>query len=265
MPLDDPNDPQGPETPPEPAPPPAPEPPEAPHYDVERAYDVIAQAEGWDPRLTRYEIQEHRRRVQEFERERKQFEQERARQYQAPQDDGADPYMRRISNLERIMLEDREERRRQSEEANAINQVSQELKSSYIANARMAGMTKEQAEAAEAEFYETITDMYPEVSMIQRIGSERAARNAFRLLRQNGSARPSYNPQVNGRGPTATRTIPGSPQPYMPAGNPLPPEDNLSAEQLEGETDDQYRARLERIISGANLRRLPDGSKVSSR
>lgn len=261
--IDDPNDPQEPEAPQEPTP--APEPVPAPHYNVDQAYDVIAQAEGWDPRLTRYEIQEHKRRVQEFERERKEFERERSQRYEQPQDNG-DPYMQRISSLERIILQDREKRIQEEERNSAINQVSMELRSSFIANARMAGMTKEQADAAEAEFYETVTDVYPDVSMIQKIGSERAARNAFRLMRQgNGSRQPSYNPQVSGRGPTATRTIPGSPQPYTPSGNPLPPEENLSAEQLQGETDQQYEARLRRIIEGSNIRRLPDGMRVQSR
>lgn len=262
MPLDDPKDPQPPEAPPEPAP--APEPDPAPQYDVNQAYDVIAQAEGWDPRLTRYEIQEHKRRVQEFEREKRDFEQRQRQQYQPPEDNG-DPYMRRISGLERIILEDREERRREREQQQLVANLGNELHSAYTGIARQSGLTKEQMEQRAEEFYDTLNDLYPDPSMVRQIGPERAARAAFRLLNQNGNRQPAYRPQVNGRGPTATRTIPGSPQPYLPGGPPLPPEDSMSAEQLEGETDDQYRARLTRIIEGANMKRLPDGFKVASR
>lgn len=261
MPLDnDPQDPQEPGAPPAPQPAPEPE-PQAPQYDVESAYGVIAQHEGWDPRLTKYEMQEFRRRKEEFERERKEWEKLRTR-YEPPEDN-SDPYMRRISNLERILLEDREEARKLRDRQETERRIENELHSTYTQIARQSGLTPEQMEQKAKDFYGALADLYPEYDIIQRVGVERASRAAFeRVARSNGQR---TMPGVVGRGPTAMRTIPGSPQPYMGAGNPAPHEENLSAEQLEGETDDQYRARLERIITGAGVRRLPDGTRVTSR
>lgn len=171
--------------------------------------------------------------------------------------------MRRISNIERVLMEDREEQRRNRERQETERRIEQELSSGYTQLARQSGLTPEQMDQKSRDFYGALADLYPEYDIIQRVGVDRAIRAAFeRVSRSNGQR---AMPGVQGRGPTATRTIPGSPQPYAGVGNPMPPEENLSAEQLDGETDDQYRARLERIIQGAGLRRLPDGSKVMSR
>lgn len=263
MPLDDPNAPNDPQEPESPEPQPAPE-PQAPPVDLETAYQVIAQHEGWDPRLTKYEVQEQRRRKEELDRRERELQARESRRYQPEEVDNSDPYMRRISNLERIILEDREEQRRQREDAERTNRVASELNSAYTAFARQSGMTREQMEARSPEFYDVLADLYPDPEMVQRIGADRAVRAAFRLFASQNGHRQT-NPLVNGRGPTATRFIPGSPQPFVPHGNPLPPEENLSAEQLPGETDEQYEARLRRIIEGVGLRRLPDGTKVQSR
>jgi hypothetical protein len=124
----------------------------------------------------------------------------------------------------------------------------------------MNGLTKQQMEERSEEFYDTLREMYPAPEMLHEIGVERASRNVFRVLGVNGSGY-KPKPNVSGRGPTATRTIPGSPQPFTPGGM-SPHEESMSAEQLEGETDEQYRARLERIISGA--KRIPEGVRLST-
>jgi hypothetical protein len=260
VPLDDPNDPQEPQAPPEAQPAPEPE-PQAPQYRIETAYNVIAQHEGWDPRLTRYEVQEQKRRKEELDRRERELEARTQRRFEPPEDT-SDPYMRRISNIERVLMEDLEDKRRTREKQETERRIENELSSGYTDLARRSGMTPEQMEQRSRDFYGALADLYPEYDIIQRVGVERAIRAAFeRVSRSNGNR---TMPGVVGRGPTATRTIPGSPQPYAGVGNPMPPEENLSAEQLDGETDDQYRARLERIISGAGVRRLPDGTKVTT-
>jgi hypothetical protein len=261
VPLDDPTDPQAEEAPPEPQAP-APE-PAAPQYDLESAYNVISQHEGWDPRLAKYEFSEQRRRREELDRREKELQARESRRFE-PAEDTNDPYMRRISNIERVLMEDLEDKRRTRERQETEKRIENELSSGYMQMARQSGLTQEQMEQKSRDFYGALADLYPEYDIIQRVGVDRAIRAAFeRVSRSNGQSRAM--PGVQGRGPTATRTIPGSPQPYQSAGNPLPPEENLSAEQLEGETDDQYRARLERIINGANLKRLPDGIRTMSR
>lgn len=240
------------------------EPPYEPQDALENAYQVITREQGWDPRLTRFQMDDLKRKRDELDRERRAFEQERQRQYTPPEDNG-DPYIRRISNLERLIIEEREDRRKEREQQQLVANLGNELNSAYTGIARQSGLTKEQIEQRAEEFYDALNDLYPDPNMVRQVGADRAARAAFRLINQNGHRQPAYRPQVNGRGPTATRTIPGSPQPYMPGGPPLPPEENLSAEQLDGETDDQYRARLMRIIEGANMKRLPDGFKTASR
>lgn len=263
MEMDDLNNPQDPVAPQEPTPQPE---PQAQQIDVNTAYDVIAQAEGWDPRLTRYEIQELKRKRDAFDREKSAFETERKRQYEIPNDDTSDPYLREMRETRRMIMEDREEKKRERETEAATTRIANEMNSLYSNLARQNGMTMEQMNSRADEFYGSLIDLYPSPAMILEIGTERAARAAFRQLGQSNGRNPSYNPQINGRGPTATRTISGSPQPFIPGGgNPLPPEDNLSSDQLPGENDQQYEARLRRIIEGANVRRLPDGMKVQSR
>jgi hypothetical protein len=258
--LEDPNAPQ--EQEPEPPPPPQPE-PEPPQIDIESAYQAIAQHQGWDPRLTQYELQEIKRRREELDRERRELEAERSRRYEPPEDNNTDPYMRRMDRLERILVEREERERKERDERELTTRVANDLHASYTSMARQAGMTRQQMEEKAEEIYEVLADMYPVPGMVQSIGADRAVRNAFRVI--GASRQTAQRPNINGRGPTAVRTIPGSPQAYIPGGGVLPPEENLSAEQMEGETDDQYRARLERIINGANVKRLPDGYKVSSR
>lgn len=251
----DPNDPNDPEPTPEPTESPAP----APQIDLDQAYDVIARTEGWDPRLTKYEIQEHKRRVQEFEREKKEWEQQqRSRSYEQ-QDDNGDPYMRRISSLERVIMEEREERKREREEQDRINHVANELRSVFIAQARQSGMTQEQMQSREEEFYELVTDMYPSPKMIQEIGAERVARNVFRSLPTNGTRPVTGLNRINPR----ERVVIPSPQ---SGPGPGPPSAFDAASQRENETQEQYLERLTRIVREANagLMSLPEGRKFSS-
>lgn len=272
MELPDPNAPQDP-TPPAPEPP-APEPAPAPSLDIDAAYDLIAQAEGFDPRVARFEFSELRRKKEQLERERRDWEEER-RRYRpepAPQlPEFMDPGQRMLFQL---LHEDREERRREREErenerrqAAYANEAVDRLSYSYETEMRNAGFTPQQIqESRERFFLGAMQQLYPEGRLPAGMDIERAVRNAVQFYKAtgrngNGSA---PQPQVYGRGPTATRTIPGSPQPFTPTGNPLPPSDDLSPAPLQGESLEQYEARLRRIIESAGVRGLPDGARVSS-
>jgi hypothetical protein len=266
----DPEAPQEPQEEEQPAEPQQPQYPQQPDVDIEAAYDAIARHEGWDPRLARFQVQELKERREALERREREIEalQRKLETQRPPTPDFGDPTAQllyenkqEIAEMKRMFSEEREERRKEAEEQRLVDRLARELDSSFITIARQNGMSKEQLDAYSKNFYPTLLEIYPEPEMIQKIGPDVAVRNTFRLM---GSQR-QQRPNVNGRGPTATRTIPGSPQPYIPGGGILPPEESLSADQLEGETDEQYRARLERIISAANVKRLPDGYKVSSR
>jgi hypothetical protein len=177
VPLDDPNDPQEPQAPPEAQPAPEPE-PQAPQYDLETAYNVIAQHEGWDPRLTRYEVQEQKRRKEELDRRERELEARTQRRFEPPEDT-SDPYMRRISNIERVLMEDLEDKRRTREKQETERRIENELSSGYTDLARRSGMTPEQMEQRSRDFYGALADLYPEYDIIQRVGVERAIRAAF--------------------------------------------------------------------------------------
>lgn len=204
------------------------EPPYEPHDALENAYQVITREHGWDPRLTRFQMDDLKRKRDELDRERRAFEQERQRQYAPPEDNG-DPYIRRISNLERLMLEEREDRRKEREQQQLVASLGNELHSAYTGLARQSGLTKEQMEQRSEDFYDTLNDLYPDPTMLRQIGVERAARAAFRLLGGNGPRQPQ--PYINGRGLTASRVIPGavsqSQAPVQDDGGPQRPGESL--------------------------------------
>lgn len=249
----DPNDPIDPNDPPVPEP--APEPPPAPQIDLEQAYDVIARTEGWDPRLTRYEIQEHKRRVQEFERERKEFERQRSMRYEPPEDNG-DPYMREIRETRREVREFIEGQRAEKEKNERRDRALAEVDAVYISEARQAGMTKEQMAQRAEDFYAAMNDLYPDHTVLEAIGVERAARNAFRLL---GNMPRQPQPYVNGRGRTASVVIPGAVTQAQ-----APVQDD-SGPQRPGESLEDYVMRRRRWREENNV--VPvirDGQRYSS-
>jgi hypothetical protein len=255
--MNDPNAPQ--EDAPQEQPAPEQEAPQAPQIDINSAYEAIAQAEGWDPRLTRYEIQELKRKREEFDRERREFEAERSKQYEIPKDDTTDPYLKEMRETRRLIMEDREEKRRERDQESLRNRIAQEMNSAYSSLARQNGMTKEQMEARAGEFYENLVDLYPEPEMIKQLGSERAARAAFRNLSTNGT-RPAGG--VNRVNPRERVYIP-SPQ-SGPGPGPSPAFD--AASQRENETNEQYLERLTRLVREhqVGLSALPEGRKFSS-
>lgn len=258
--MDDPNvlPDQAQEPPSPPAPGPEPEPP-APQYDIEQAYQRVAEHQGWDPRLTQYELNEIKRRREELERERREFEAERARRYEPAEDTSGDPYLNRISKLERLILEEREEKRREREHNALVGRVETELRSAYTSIARQMGMTREQMDKSSQDFYETLAEMYPAHSMIQEIGAERAARNAFRNMSNNGTRPAGGLNRVNPR----ERIVMPSPQ---SGPGPGPSQAFDEASQRENETNEQYLERLTRLVRGNNigLNALPEGRKFSS-
>lgn len=263
--MTDPNDPQIPESPDPEAPQEQQEPQAPPPLDINSAYEVIAQAEGWDPRLTRYEIQEFKRRKDQFEQEKREFEQQRSRQLEPQAETSDDPYMQRLSKIERYISDmdrrDREEREYQA----LVKSIDSELTAAYTSQARQNGMTKEQMEAKAQEFYATLQEIYPEPQMIRAMGVEKAASAAFRILKansagQNGYAPPRSNPYRDPRAafviPT-TASAPNGGAPPVATGMPFAP-------QRPDETTEQYRQRLLSDRERVGPIRIPEGVRVSS-
>lgn len=244
----------------------APPEPQAPQIDLEQAYRVVADNEGWDPRLARFEMQEHKRRKEELDKRERELDQ----RYRIPEpreqtpDFGGDQFARMVyeakqdaAETKRLLLEDREERRNQREKDELVASLSKELDSSFQAAARQSGMTKDQISAQGNDFYALLTDIYPEPEMIKRLGADRAVRNAFRVFKGGvGSAprQPSY------RDPRATFIVPGGSTTSTQENN---TQDDFSP-QREGETPDQATERRLKALQGRGFNKFPDGFKVNS-
>lgn len=225
----------------------APPEPQPPTIDVDAAYRIVAENEGWDPRLTRYEMQEIKRRKDDLERKEREFEQRTLpppRQEPMP-DFSGDPYGKmlyevnqRTAKLESVLeARDRKERDREQKDQ-LIESLGSELGGSYNALARQSGLTKDQIKAQETDFFALLTDMYPEPEMISRLGPERAVRNAFLAFRNgNGNSAP---PQRTYRDPRASYVVPAGPT-GTTAGNGSGYD---ASPQRSGETIEQYGQRI---------------------
>ena len=240
--------------------------PEPPKLDLEEAYRVVAESEGWDPRLTRYEMQELKRRKEDLDRREREYN-ERVmpppRQEPTP-DFGGDPYRKEIyeakqeaAETKRLLVTYLDETRREREKAELISKLSTELDSAFNAAARQAGMTREQMTnpATRQDFFATLQEMYPEPEMISRMGSEAAVRNAFRAFKGgNGTAinsRPAY------RDPRATFTV--------PLGNSTGPSGDDAGPKRPNESQGEYVARLKRVLedAGAKMSTLPERAVIN--
>lgn len=242
---------------------------ESPQYDLETAYDVIARAEGWDPRLARLQVQELKerkealdRREREIERERQQFQ-----AYKPPTPEFADPYQRELYETKQLVQQlvadrqaEQEERRKREENDRLVQRLSQELESSYTTAARQSGMTKNQIDDESKEFFRVLTQIYPEPDMISRIGTDNAVRTAFRVFR--GTNR-QYNPIPSG--PRAQFVVPT--QGSGPNGSTDVPTGPDFGAQRPGESTDQYHNRLKRSFQESGFSAsgiMPDKGRVSS-
>lgn len=239
--------------------------PEPPQVDLEAAYRVIAETEGWDPRLTRYEIQELKRRKDDLERREREFDQRvmpPPRQEPTP-DFGGDQYARLAYEAKQEAAETKQmlrafldESRKEKEKDALISTLSTEMDTAFNAAARQAGMTREQMSnnATRQDFFALLTEMYPDPEMIARIGSEAAVRNAFRAFKGgNGTApqRPLY------RDPRASFTVPvGS------SGGALSDD---SGPRRSNESQEEYVARLRRVLddAGAKMSSLPERAVIN--
>lgn len=242
------------------APPAPPEPePQAPQFGVEDAYRVIAENEGWDPRLARFEFEELKRRKQEIERRERDWE-ERAKptpRYQ-PEPEFIDPGQRylydRIGRLEEMLTrrEQAEEERRQQQEH--AQELGSRLRSSYENSMRSRGMDDQKIEQGAQRFFAAMERVYPD-GIPASVGPDGAVEIVHSYL---GSAR-ATTPQWNGqpsRDRRAPIVIPGS---SAGATTSAP----MGFEKQPGETDEQYGMRISALIAGSGIKTLPNG-RVSS-
>lgn len=238
--------------------------PQAPQVDLDAAYRVVADNEGWDPRLARFEMQELKRRKDEMDQREREFD-KRSRVPERPDptpDFGGDQYARlayeakqEASEVKRLFMEEREERKAQRERDELVSTIGRELDSAFKSVARQAGMTKEQIAAQAEDFYSSLTDIYPEPEMIKRMGADRAVRNAFRVFRGgNGSAPQPRSPY---RDPRASFVI--------PSGSSGGPMSDDSGPRRSNESQEEYVARLRRVLDegGAKLSTLPERAVIN--
>lgn len=243
--------------------------PMAPQYDLDTAYDVIVRAEGWDPRLARLQVQELKERKESLDRRERELEQQR-QQYsnvrpQAPEFN--DPYAKELYETKQMvqqLVEDRraeqEERRREREHQKLVDKIGQELDSSYTTAAMQAGMSKSQIEAESKEFYRTLTQIYPEPDMINRIGADQAVRTAFRVFRGGTTPPRTYgNPMRDPRASFVVPTQGGGVQ------NGAAQAVNDSAQRPDETPEQYFQRQIQRMKDkGFNAPILPDGTRTSS-
>lgn len=238
-------------------------------YDLDTAYDVIARAEGWDPRLARLQVQELKERKESLDRREREIEMQRANiarevpQQQRP-DFGGDPVAQlayeareEAKQTRQMFLEDRQERQKDREREQLVQTLTRELDSSFKTAARQSGMSREQIDQNADRFYEMLTGIYPEPEMIRKIGPDQAVRNAFLAFRPGAAPTVGYQ--------TTTRVTPRTPVITSQGSGPI--EDRAdTGPQRQGESNTDYAQRVLRNFESLGLKgmSLRDGDKISS-
>lgn len=248
-----------PEVPEVPAPAPAPAPPP---YDRELAFQIVAEELGYDPQVAKFELEETKRRRQDLDRRDREL-QARERQIQdtqryEPVPDGVDPsffYMNQ--KVDRLVksIEDRDRKEQEREAKDTFVQtLARGMDVTYRSLARQAGMTKEQIDQQSDQFYEVLTDIYPEPEMIRALGPDKAVMTAFRLFKNGNGSQPT--PSRNPRTPYVV--------PVGTGGGVQALQDDLGARR-EGESQSDYVARLRRALDagGATMASLPERAVIN--
>ena len=232
--------------PPEPQPEPQPQPP-----SIDEAYRIIAEQEGWDPRLTRFEMQEMKRRRDDLERREREL-QERQRQIepQAPAMEFSMPelgYLDRKIDRVASLLEKREQIERDREEQALLTErQTYELRRAYENVMRQNGVADDrQIESQSQAFFSAMAEIYPD-GIPEQLGPEGAARNTFRLWKG------SYASQPPKPGPRAQYVIPSG-----NSGAPMVQGDDAGPRRS-NESQEDYVARLKRVLAGATFKDLPE-------
>jgi len=199
-------------------------------------------------------FEENRRRDQEL-RKREQEIEARRRPEPLPEDIQNDPYRRDLYEMKSTLNELVTRQREREEYEQLVGQLGSETNSAYQSIARQNGLTKEQIESSAEGFYDALTELYPEPGMIQAMGVQRAAQNAWRVFRgQSGNNGTPYQPTRTG--PRAQIVIPAG-----PTSSPAPAGIDTSPRKP-GETIEQYSQRIEN--AGRMLQRqLQESGPVS--
>jgi hypothetical protein len=236
--------------------------PSPPPYDRELAFQIVAEELGYDPQVAKFELEETKRRRQELDRREREIE-VKAREFQAPRyeptPEFTDP---QIAYLARQIQEDREERRKDREERDKEREKDQFVQTlargmdvTYRSMARQSGMTKEQIDAQSDQFYEVLTDIYPEPEMIRALGPDKAVMTAFRLFKNGGGASPNPAP----RNPRTPYVVP------VGTGGGVQALQEDTGPRREGESPEDYVARLKRALDagGAKMSTLPERAVIN--
>lgn len=257
----------------QPAEPPAPEP--APRPTREQLYGALAEELNLRPEevagalhlrdqfaRSQSEIERERQALQEMKR---QLEDEREKQrFTGMGDQFVDPNQRMLYEM---MMEDRaerrrerEERKRQDDENRRAQQMSQELLDAH--ENLMRGVPTHEQVPFEKFVANGMRRLYPVLP--EGMTPAQAVANTAQFLgisHQNGYSTPQ--PQPNPRDRRASVMIPAGP---TAQGGQSSPSGLDAMGQRDGETIEQYRDRLERLIREQNmtLMNLPEGRRFSS-
>ena len=228
-----------------------------PQPDLESAYRIVAESEGWDPRLTRFEMQDIKRKKEELDRKERDLE-ERARLQTRPEPtyDDSDPVsaMRQeMRELKRFYMEEREERQASERAMEERERLGNELRRSYEMTMRQNGITAEKDIDSQAvPFFAAMQEIYPE-GIPEMIGVDGAIRNTFRFMK-GVSPGPSYQTRT---GPRQQIVLPVG-QSGMAAAS-----QDDSGPRRPNESQEEYVARLKRMLGGATLSSLPERAVIN--
>lgn len=262
--------------------------PEAPQpIDPRAALEIAAQQYGVTPDYLESAMrlqsenqrvyEENRRRARELEIRQAQIdalEKDRNR-YAPPEPTSYDvdpvvrPLFEKVNSLERILLQERQERVEQDRRQHEAQRTAHEL-NSHIETLMRGVPTQNQIPPE--KFYAGMAELWPnaefrELGITPAQAVERTARylgiqsNGFvpqQNTMRNGYVAPYGNPATDRR---AAVVIPGvsAPSTQTPSGM-----TDTRPYQLPGESDEQYRNRIVQILKDNNVRGLQDGQRVSS-
>jgi hypothetical protein len=240
-----------------------PEPDQPAPIDIQAAIEAVSQHYGWDPRAADFEIRELGQRKAQVEREKRELEilrdqVRRAGSIEVPPGYEQDPTFRTVAELAREMREDREERRREKEDQRKSEQLGRDLENGY--NSLMARVPNK---VDRGQFFNAMLEVYPDQSLLDRVGIERAVGVVHRYLTSNGGGYQNNQPQ-----PRATRresiVIPAGTTGGANAQSQMdefrPPKRNPN--EPESEYAQRYDAWTQSLPRG--LGAIRDGQKISS-
>ena len=231
----------------------------------EELIGALADEMGWTPEQLAGSIQlrseyerakaETDRRIASLEQREREIEEEREQarfRYQVPE--FADPGTKMMYEM---FMEERAERKREREEKRRLDQMQaevarqgEEIRQAY--EQQVSSLPSHKQIPLDQFVNGGLEKLYPR-GIPTGLSPMQAVRNTFQFMGLNGGYAPG--PQLNGRGPRATITIPG-------ASSSQPPSIDDSGPQRPGESLEEFVLRRRRWASENNVRTTPERDGV---